>query len=97
MAPRVAAAVRRCGGGSVLVRAPPDGGSHEHRSGSAVEWAIGPVGLDALLAHLLGDLALLANGLGVQTDALLGDRLLFHDRLLPVEDHLVLLLGDLRA
>ena len=59
--------------------------------------ALDPVGLDLLLADLLGDLAVLGDGLGAQAHALLGDRLLVDDDLVLVQHDLVLLLGDGRA
>src|SRR5215207_7301582 len=52
------------------------------------------VGLDLLLADLLGDLVLLDDRLLVETHALLRHRALLDDGLLGVQRDLVLLLGD---
>src|SRR4051794_37407615 len=54
------------------------------------------VDVDALLAHLVGDLLLVGHRVLFQPDALLGDGALLGHDLLLVEDHLVLLLGDRR-
>src|SRR4051794_29791559 len=56
---------------------------------------LGAVGVDLFLADLLGDLLLRALGLGAQAHPLLRDGFLAHHRVLLVEHHLVLLLGDL--
>src|SRR5215210_564260 len=58
---------------------------------------VGPVGLDLLLANLLGDLSVLADLVLREAHALLRHGLLLDHRLLLVEHHLVLLLGDGRA
>src|SRR5215204_1667904 len=55
------------------------------------------VDLDLLLAEVLGDLALLGHGLGVQADPLFGHGPLADHDLLLVEGDLVLLFGDGRA
>src|ERR687895_1753649 len=55
------------------------------------------VGLDPLLADLLGDRLVLGHGLLVHAHPLLGHGPLLDDRLLLVEHDLVLLLGDLGA
>src|SRR5215216_374450 len=55
------------------------------------------VDLDVLLADLLGDLALVGDGLGVEADPLLGHGSLVDHDLLLAQGELVLLLGDGRA
>src|SRR3954452_23042615 len=55
------------------------------------------VGLDALLADLVGDLPLVGDRVGLQAHALLGDGALLDHRLLGPERHLVLLLRDVAA
>src|SRR5215212_3998464 len=84
-------------------RADPAGGRPRVPSGlrscsvSAVGSVLVAVDLDLLLADLLGDLALLGHGLGVQTDPLLGHGPLVDHDLLLAQGDLVLLLGDGRA
>src|SRR5215216_2517313 len=84
-------------------RADPAGGRPRVPSGlrscsvSAVGSVLVALDLDLLLADLLGDLALYGDGLGVQTDPLLGHGPLLDHRLLLAEGDLVLLLGDGRA
>src|SRR5215211_3185957 len=63
----------------------------------AAELVLVAVDLDLLLADLLGDLALVGDGLGVQADPLFGHGPLLNHRGLLVEGDLVLLLGDGRA
>src|SRR5215212_2956876 len=57
----------------------------------------GVVDLDLLAAHRVGDLLLFHARVLVEADALLRNRALLDDRLLLVEHHLVLLLGDRRT
>src|SRR5512132_3082974 len=64
---------------------------------SAVGSVLVAVDLDLLLADLLGDLALVGDGLGVQAHPLLGHGPLVDHVLLLVEGALVLLLGDSRT
>src|SRR4051812_17024988 len=73
-----------------------------HRSRRLCEWAPWlaeslAVGLDALLADLLGDRLLVGVDVLVEAHALLGDGALLDDGLLLVQHDLVLLLGDRRA
>src|SRR5829696_5515338 len=81
-------------------RADPAGGRPRVPSGlrscsvSAVGSVLVALDLDLLLADLLGDLALLGHGLGVQADPLLGHGPLLDHRLLLAEGDLVFLLGD---
>src|SRR5215211_6979943 len=63
----------------------------------AAELVLVAVDLDLLLADLLGDLALVGDGLGVQPDPHFGHGPLLNHRGLLVEGDLVLLLGDGRA
>src|SRR5215218_3516568 len=77
---------------------PPTGTDRLAAVGVAVAVAgLVALDLDLLLADLLGDLALVGHGLGVEADPLLGHGPLLHHRLLLAQGDLVLLLGDGRA
>src|SRR5215212_9853515 len=77
---------------------PPTGTDRLAAVGVAVAVAgLVALDLDLLLADLLGDLALVGHGLGVEADPLLGHGPLVDHDLLLAQGDLVLLLGDGRA